>query len=62
MRRPYGARMPDSHAASTIRRALAASGLAGLAYLVGWGRGSRWTSDVLSDPNRRASCGAPHWS
>jgi len=54
--------MSDSHATSIVRRALAASGLAGLAYLVGWGRGSRWTSDVMSNPNRRARYGAPHWS
>jgi hypothetical protein len=47
---------------STVRRVLAASGLVGLAYIVGWGRGSRWTSEVLSDPTRRAPQGAPHWS
>lgn len=46
----------------TARRALAACGLAGAAYLVGWGRGSRWTSEILSDPSRRAPQHAPHWS
>ncbi len=54
--------MPDTHTASILRRALAASGLAGVAYLVGWGRGSRWTSDVMADATRRAPNGAPHWS
>jgi hypothetical protein len=48
--------------APVLRRLAVASGLAGAAYLVGWGRGSRWTRAALSDPARRAPQGAPHWS
>jgi hypothetical protein len=46
----------------SLHRLAFASGLAGIAYIVGWGRGSQWTSEVLTDPNRRAPQGAPHWS
>ncbi|HZV74487.1 MAG TPA: hypothetical protein VFF79_12285 [Conexibacter sp.] len=44
------------------RRVALACGLAGAAYLVGWGRGSRWTNQVMSDTSRRAPQGAPHWA
>jgi hypothetical protein len=47
---------------STLGPALAACGLAGVGYLVGWSRGSRWTHDAMSHPNRLAPQGAPHWS
>ena len=46
----------------STRQLALAGGLAGLAYLIGWGRGSCWTSDVMSDAMRRAPNGAPHWS
>jgi hypothetical protein len=39
---------------------LTACGLVG--YLVGWGRGSRWTRVVLTDFDGRATRSAPHWS
>ena len=51
-----------THTSSTWRPALAACALIGAGYLAGWGRGSRWTRAVLSDPTRRARQGAPHWS
>jgi hypothetical protein len=41
---------------------LTACGLVGVGYLLGWGRGSRWTRAVLTDPNGCAPLGAPHWS
>ncbi len=50
------------HTLSTLRPTLAVCGLAGVGYLVGWSRGSRWTHATLSDPTRQAREGAPHWS
>jgi|GEM_PF-5465597 len=50
------------HTLSSWRPTLAVCGLAGVGYLVGWSRGSRWTQATLSDPTRQAPQGAPHWS
>lgn len=47
---------------STWGPTLAACGLAGVGYMIGWSRGSRWTHDAMSHPSRLAPQGAPHWS